>query len=39
VALVNLRAVFGFSAAGFLALAGLFALALRARAKTDTKPA
>ena len=38
VALVNLRAVFGFSAAGFLALAGLFALALRARAKTDTKP-
>jgi len=39
VALVNLRAVFGFSAAGFLALAALFALALRARAKTDTKPA
>ena len=39
VALVNLRAVFGFSAAGFLALAGLFALALRARAKTDTKKA
>ena len=39
VALANLRAVFGFSAAGFLALAGLFALALRARAKTDTKKA
>jgi len=39
VALVNLRAVFGFSAAGFLALAALFALALRARAKMDTKPA
>ena len=39
VAMINLRAVFGFSALGFLALAGLFALALRARSKTDTKTA
>lgn len=39
VALVNLRAVFGFSALGFLGLAVLFAAALRVHRKTDTKTA
>jgi MFS family permease len=39
VAAVNLRAVFGVAAAGFLALALLFALALRLHGKTATKPA
>ena len=36
VAMINLRAVFGFSALGFLALAGLFGAALRVRARKDT---
>ena len=39
VALVNLRAVFGFSALGFLGLAALFAAALRVHRKKDTKTA
>ena len=39
VALVNLRAVFGFSALGFLGLAALFAAALRVYRKKDTKTA
>ena len=39
VAAVNLRAVFGVSSLGFLALALLFATALRARRKKDTTAA
>ena len=39
VALVNLRAVFGFSALVFLGLAALFAAALRVHRKKDTKTA
>ena len=39
VALVNLRAVFGFSALGFLGLAALFAAALRVYRKKDTTTA
>ena len=37
VAAVNLRAVFGVGSVGFLGLALLFALGLRARQKSDTK--
>jgi DHA1 family multidrug resistance protein-like MFS transporter len=39
VAAVNLRAVFGVGSAGFLVLAVLFALGLRARQKSDTRTA
>jgi MFS transporter, DHA1 family, multidrug resistance protein len=39
VAAVNLRAVFGVGAIGFLGLALLFALALRARQKNETRTA
>ncbi len=37
VAAVNLRAVFGVAALGFLGLAALFGVALRVRAKRDTR--
>ena len=39
VAAVNLRAVFGAGAVGFLGLALLFALGLRARQKNETRAA